>query len=192
VGDFRHNGILDLAVAFSGGVRVLLGNGDGTFQTTHVSYVAASGPGSLAVGDFNGDGWPDLAVANSGSNGPSVDVSILLNDGNWPTSPGPRSQPGRPLARDDRVLLSLFAAKIVFWPAESAQPAPATGVSPMGSVPPELANSLDQFFAATPAEQQPLAFSRSKVLARGWRDHWRTAGGLLLDTIGIGTIGNDD
>jgi hypothetical protein len=42
----------------------------------------------VAVGDFNGDGSPDLAVANYSSN----DVSILLNDNSWPA--GPR-QPGR-------------------------------------------------------------------------------------------------
>jgi hypothetical protein len=143
------------------------------------------------VGDFNGDGWPDLAVANAFPNG----VAILLNDGNWPGGPGGGSPPRRPLpgplARDDRALVSLVAAKVVFSPAESAQPAPAAGVSPMGSVPPELAvSSLDPFFAATPAEQQPIAFSRSQVLARGWRDDWLTAGGLLLDSLGIDTIGN--
>jgi hypothetical protein len=191
VGDFNRDGIQDLAGVSPFGVRVLLGNGDGTFQTTHVSYVAGSVPVALAVGDFNGDGWPDLAVASLN------DVAILLNDGNWPTSPGGGSQPRRPLpgplARDDRALMSLVAATIVFSSAEAVQPAPATGVSPMGSVPPELAvSSLDPFFAATPAEQQPIAFSRSKVLARGWMDDWLTVSGLLLDSIGIGTIGNDD
>ncbi len=48
---------------------------------------AGLGPQAVAVGDFNGDSLPDLAVANAGSN----DVSILLNDGQW--SPGPRSAP---------------------------------------------------------------------------------------------------
>src|SRR5262249_55232170 len=65
---------LDLAVT-AGTVRVLLGNGDGTFQTTHVSYVAGSFPISVAVADLDGDGWPDLATANAVSN----DVSVLLN-----------------------------------------------------------------------------------------------------------------
>ena len=34
-------------------------------------------PTSLALGDLNGDGKPDLTVANKGSNG----VSVLLNQG---------------------------------------------------------------------------------------------------------------
>src|SRR5262245_6812957 len=36
-----------------------------------------SGPSSVAVGDFNLDGQPDLAVANAGSD----NVTILLGDG---------------------------------------------------------------------------------------------------------------
>ncbi len=41
------------------------------------NYGAGSGPQSVAVGDFNGDGNPDLAVANFGDN----NVSILLGNG---------------------------------------------------------------------------------------------------------------
>jgi hypothetical protein len=55
---------------------VLLGNGDGTFQTTPISYLAGVRPVDVAVGDFNGDGRPDLAVANLDGG-----VSILINDG---------------------------------------------------------------------------------------------------------------
>jgi hypothetical protein len=50
--------------------------------SVRLSCKAAGGCGRLASPtgtDFDGDGWPDLAVANSGSN----DVSILLNDGAW-------------------------------------------------------------------------------------------------------------
>src|SRR5437016_1311203 len=41
------------------------------------NFGAGNTPFSVAVGDFNGDSKPDLAVANYGSN----DVSILLGDG---------------------------------------------------------------------------------------------------------------
>src|SRR5262249_48663796 len=63
-------------------VSVLLGNGDGTFQGA-VNFQAGSRPFSVAVGDFNGDGFPDLAVANANSH-----VSVLLGNGDgtfeWP------------------------------------------------------------------------------------------------------------
>src|SRR5437588_9731442 len=40
-------------------------------------FAAGTAPNSVAVGDFNGDGKPDLAVANNGSN----NVSVLLGNG---------------------------------------------------------------------------------------------------------------
>jgi len=43
-------------------VAVLLGNGDGTFQSA-VDYAAGANLNSVAVGDFNGDGKADLVVA---------------------------------------------------------------------------------------------------------------------------------
>jgi hypothetical protein len=97
VGDFNGDGLLDLAVAGAGGTRVLLGNGDGTFQTTTVGYATGSSIG-VAVGDFNGDGLPDLAVTAPVSNL----VEILDNDGNlWPAPPrqGPLSHQCRHPAR---------------------------------------------------------------------------------------------
>ena len=45
-------------------VSVLLGNGDGTVSSCRRTTAAGSGPTSVAVGDFNGDGKLDLAVAN--------------------------------------------------------------------------------------------------------------------------------
>jgi hypothetical protein len=79
VGDVNGDGNADLVIVGSMGVHVLLGNGDGTFQTTPISYVPGSYPWAVAVHDFNGDGRSDLAVANNDVN----TVSILLNDGNW-------------------------------------------------------------------------------------------------------------
>src|SRR5205807_496559 len=70
------DGRLDLAVvSHDGNVSVFSGNGDGTLQAP-VNYAAGSQPSFVAAGDFNGDGHPDLAVANSFSQGT---VSVLLN-----------------------------------------------------------------------------------------------------------------
>jgi hypothetical protein len=58
-----------------GSVSVLLNTGDGSFRTK-VDYRTGRGPRSLAIGDLNTDGKPDLATANG------IDtVSVLLNTG---------------------------------------------------------------------------------------------------------------
>ncbi|MGA3326960.1 MAG: VCBS repeat-containing protein, partial [Terriglobia bacterium] len=79
IGDFNGDGIPDLAVAdfTSSNVSILLGNGDGTFQTA-VNYPVATNPRSVVVGDFNGDGKLDLAVASYTN---SNNVTILLGNG---------------------------------------------------------------------------------------------------------------
>src|SRR4030095_14396396 len=60
--DFNNDGQLDLVVAnpTANSVNVLLGNGNGTFQSPK-SSAAGDNPISIAVGDFNADGKLDLA-----------------------------------------------------------------------------------------------------------------------------------
>ena len=80
-GDFNNDGVPDLAVVNStdNSVSILLGQGNGQFVPAPGSPVATgSSPISAAVGDFNGDGFTDLAVANEGDSA----VTILLGTGN--------------------------------------------------------------------------------------------------------------
>ncbi|HTS11528.1 MAG TPA: FG-GAP-like repeat-containing protein [Candidatus Limnocylindrales bacterium] len=82
IADVNGDGKQDLIVVDSGtapgtsGVSILLGDGHGNFGTT-TFFAAGSVSLSAAVGDFNGDGKPDLAVVNSGSD----NISIMLGNG---------------------------------------------------------------------------------------------------------------
>ncbi len=90
LGDFNGDGNTDVLVSAGGAVTaaeevVLLGNGDGTFQTT-----AKTSPGIYfilsyayaAAGDFNGDGKLDLAVSGCNAvNCSAYSVFIFLGNG---------------------------------------------------------------------------------------------------------------
>jgi hypothetical protein len=78
VGDFNHDGNLDLALNgyASNTVGIFLGHGDGTFQNP-VSYSVPGSPTWIAGGDFNADGATDLVTANLTNN----TVTVLLSQG---------------------------------------------------------------------------------------------------------------
>ena len=82
VGDFNGDGNADMAVAneTSNIVTILLGNGGGDFTAAPTSpETVGTDPNSLAVGDFNGDGKADLAVANAFV---TTTLTVLLGAGN--------------------------------------------------------------------------------------------------------------
>jgi Bacterial Ig-like domain (group 3)/FG-GAP-like repeat len=89
VADFDGDSNLDLAVVVSnqqggssipGVVTILLGQSDGSFQAQSTLYSIGLNAQSIAIGDFNGDGRPDLAVV-SGTGSQQNQVSIFLNEG---------------------------------------------------------------------------------------------------------------
>ena len=77
VGDFNQDGNQDLVSAndLSNTVSVLLGKGNGSFQTA-INFPAGSRPQSVVVAYLNRDNIRDLAVANRAGN-----VSVLLGNG---------------------------------------------------------------------------------------------------------------
>jgi len=82
-GSFRGNGIIDLVVATNsafGGIEVLLGNGDGTFQTA-VPYDTMNNADAVTVGDFNNDGVLDLAVAIASAGSTFAYVEVMPGNG---------------------------------------------------------------------------------------------------------------
>jgi len=109
-GDFNGDGKIDLAFpnVNSDDVSILLGNGNGTFgAATNFPLTAGSGPQYVAVGDFNGDGKLDLAIAENTSG----QMSILLGNGNgtfqaavdYPAGTNPRDIVARDLNGDGKL-----------------------------------------------------------------------------------------
>jgi len=76
VADLNGDGKLDMAGLAGGSVSVFLNDGTGKFSIPGF-YAVGQSPVAIAVGDFNGDGKPDLFTANNLSN----NISVLIGNG---------------------------------------------------------------------------------------------------------------
>ena len=101
-GDFNGDGNIDLAFPAGEFLGVVLGNGDGTFQP-ETDYAIKAGPyftylGNAVVGDFNGDGKADVALAVTGNTSETASVNVFLGNGDGTfQSPESVSPGGLPL-----------------------------------------------------------------------------------------------
>ena len=86
LGDFNGDGLMDVAVAnpcgtdptcaSNGGIGILLGNGDGTFQPVTIYPATGKGTVRLGVGDLNGDRIPDVVAMNNQTS----DITVLFGN----------------------------------------------------------------------------------------------------------------
>lgn len=82
--DFNQDGIADIAASkFGGGVSILLGRGDGTFNSPTSLATSTSQVYEITAGDINGDGVSDLAVGIAGGGSPVLNIIIGNGDGSF-------------------------------------------------------------------------------------------------------------
>lgn len=90
VADVNHDGKPDIIVANTADdtVSVLLGDGKGHFTNAPGSpFACGKAPSDIALADMNGDGNPDLIIANTGT----PYITVLLGDGKGGFAPSAHS-----------------------------------------------------------------------------------------------------
>jgi hypothetical protein len=181
----------DLIIANSGSnsVRVHLANGVGDWQSEAITSFTGTNPVALQpfqLNDDNQDGlidngdFPDLAVANEGSN----DVSVLLGSGTGAFTLGPRLDVGQvvgPNGLEFRDVVSVDAAgQLVFQP-DGVPDLRVSGTNGISVLPGIGSGGLGSGFFNDTAP----AFQALPGITQGF------TGGNVLTTAGIFAIDND-
>jgi FG-GAP-like repeat/Bacterial Ig-like domain (group 3) len=83
IADLDKDGSPDAVIVSASGVRILFGDGQGGFHAPVVYTIGAAGTASVAIGDFNDDKFPDIAVAIACNNAANCQgaIRVLLNNG---------------------------------------------------------------------------------------------------------------
>jgi len=90
--DLNNDGIPDLIGIWNGYFHIMLGSGNGSFLSAEM-YTVGGNLRRVTVADFDKDGLPDLAFANSTTSA----ISVLLNRGSKMASPSSLSFTGQNL-----------------------------------------------------------------------------------------------
>jgi hypothetical protein len=128
IADFNQDGIPDIAYTY-GQAGVLFGNGDGTFvQAPAVLTYPYDFSGTIVLGDFNGDGWPD----------------VLTEDGNSRTVIDSLTQPTETATASVAVSIAAAGAHLVdaTYPGNSNYTASTSGTLSLWGVPPATTTTL--------------------------------------------------
>lgn len=131
IGDFNQDGVPDIAYALPNntGIGLLYGKGDGTFvqssATTSYGYDFES---NFEIGDFNGDGWPDVLAVDLG--GRTVEDSL--------------TQPTETATASATVAIAAAGSHLAAasYPGDSHYNASKSGTIPLWGDPPTTATSL--------------------------------------------------
>jgi uncharacterized repeat protein (TIGR01451 family) len=94
IGDFNGDGKLDLALfqpgnasnATAGAISILLGNGDGRFQTPKTTPLTSQAV-SMAIGDFNSDKKSDIVIGNIDTATGVLTLDLLIGNGDGTLQP---------------------------------------------------------------------------------------------------------
>jgi hypothetical protein len=162
VGDFNHDGNLDVAVG--GLVAVFLGNGDGTLRQPLQEFYG----GQVVVADFNGDGNLDMATPYF-----PLGLEVYYGKGNGTFQPGEISTVGSngyPLTADfnndnepDVAFLSNDVGAYIMLNTGAAVFSPA---SPL-SFPDQLVNTMSAAQAVTLTNSGKKAMSITSITGSG-------------------------
>ena len=84
LGDLDNDGDLDIAFTAGYGsdmLKILSGDGFGSFELGEANYEVGDDPASLVIGDLEGDGDLDIVTANAGGN--SLSLLLSSSDGSF-------------------------------------------------------------------------------------------------------------
>jgi autotransporter-associated beta strand protein len=171
VADFDGDGKADVAVIASYGtshaLALLYGQGDGYFQAPAYYDVGGGRATFLAVGDFNGDGHPDLAATIYQGN-----IGVLINrgDGGPPQTPVTRHRDLSPRLEhspSDGFLLTI-GARAALEPAPSAPETPTSLIASGRTLPVLDVAGMERIFANPTEQDLDSAWLRLHFSMEAW------------------------